>query len=286
MNDTTKPLPTRTTRRRTEVVRAWQASGVVLALLAIGWTTFSAFGLVAYDRFAAHHEYLEAITIVDVDSTSGSTTIVGDGGDRVRVSSIGTRGITAPTDDQQVEGTALHLRSRCNGITSWCSLRYTVHVPAGVAITVRTSGGATIAGVRAAVAVDAHDGHVRVQDVTGPVSVKTRNGGVQASTIHGDLSVGTTNGGITAQAVDGEHVALRTINGGVRAELTSPPRSVAASTSNGSIIVQVPRGPEAYAVRASTANGSEQTEVRTDSTSDRTIVATTRNGSITTRYAG
>jgi DUF4097 and DUF4098 domain-containing protein YvlB len=66
--------------------------------------------------------------------------------------------------------------------------------------------------------------------------------------------------------------------------MLEPPQDLRATTDNGSIEVVLPDTPDAYAVDTSTDNGSIRNDVRTDSTSDRTITLSTDNGNITLRY--
>lgn len=68
--------------------------------------------------------------------------------------------------------------------------------------------------------LQAHNGGIHIQDVTGQVRFHTTNGGVTLQRLAGDVEGSTTNGGLsillTGARWDGQKMDVRTTNGGVR----------------------------------------------------------------------
>ena len=91
-------------------------------------------------------------------------------------------GLRETEERQTVVDGVLELRASCPLIGSdWCSVRYTVEVPADIE-------------VRA----DADNGRLRVTGVDGPVHLESDNGSVEVADLTGNLTVGSNNGSITA----------------------------------------------------------------------------------------
>jgi hypothetical protein len=105
------------------------------------------------------------------------------------------------------------------------SVAFTVRVPAGVRLDVRTvNGGLDIRGAGAEVVARTTNGPVRAESSGGPVSARTTNGPVHARMGSvgdaRDLEFTTTNGPVTVEMPDdlGAEVSMSTTNGSVSTE--------------------------------------------------------------------
>jgi DUF4097 and DUF4098 domain-containing protein YvlB len=80
------------------------------------------------------------------------------------------------------------------------NVRYTVRVPAGTHVDVRTTnGGIDLMGVRGPAKLSATNGGIRARDVAGALEARTTNGGLEidlATVDDGGVRLGCTNGGI------------------------------------------------------------------------------------------
>ena len=76
------------------------------------------------------------------------------------------------------------------------------------------------------------------------------------------------------------------IAGSVRVASEVAPRSVIATSDNGSVEVLVPRTGDSYAVDVSSDNGSTTNEVITDPEAIRRITARSDNGSVRVAHSG
>lgn len=104
-------------------------------------------------------------------------------------------------------------------------------------------------------AVETSNGEIRVRGIRGEVTGETVNGDVEISGPAAALEVKTTNGEIRLTGVGGSAVA-RTTNGGITARFVSVPSRgrVDLGTTNGSVVVSLPRGLKAT-LEAATTNG-------------------------------
>jgi hypothetical protein len=289
MNDTTSNRRDETTTvgRRLEIAWVWRAVGGLLALAGVGWALFSLVGLVAYERLSAHHEFAVPIERIEVDSGSGSVTVLGDQQAGVIVNAVGTRGLATPSDETWVDGTTLHIRTRCHLISNWCSLRYTVHAPRSVSVLVKSGNdGATVDGVDGAVSISSSNGSVAARNLAGSLSVTSENGRIVADNVAGDIRVRTSNGSVRATGLSSRSIDLRTANGHVTGEASVAPERVTLRSSNGGIDFEVPLTDDAFDVVSSSSNGQVRNGIRSDPTSNRKVVATTSNGRISLHYPG
>jgi DUF4097 and DUF4098 domain-containing protein YvlB len=122
--------------------------------------------------------------------------------------------------------------------------------------------------------VEAHNGGITVDGVSGDLRMETVNGGISLDGVSGDVRGETTNGGVRA-TLDGDHwtgagLDLRTTNGGVRLAI---PQNYSAqletSTVNGGLSfdfpvevqgrigrqLSIPLGKGGATIRATTTNG-------------------------------
>ena len=122
--------------------------------------------------------------------------------------------------------------------SSWCSVDDTDEVPAAIEVVASSDNSrVTLTGI---------DGAVNVNAVNGPVDV---------SDVAGDLPLENDNGRIPAGGIDADTVVASTDNGSVSLTFARAPRSVEATSDNGSVEVVLPPGDESYRVDITTDNG-------------------------------
>ena len=100
------------------------------------------------------------------------------------------------------------------------SVRYTVQVPEGLTVSVRTeNGGVELDGVGGALTAESTNGGITGRDLPGGVTATTVNGGVLLSLkqVAGDVSASTVNGGIRIEvpADANAQIDATVVNGGV-----------------------------------------------------------------------
>lgn len=97
---------------------------------------------------------------------------------------------------------------------------YSIVVPSGVAIEVRTvSGSLEISDTNAAVAADGVSGDARLTKVRGGVNITSVSGRVSIEGVSGGLEVSTVSGDLKAKAIEGGALKVSTISGDVSLEL-------------------------------------------------------------------
>jgi hypothetical protein len=112
------------------------------------------------------------------------------------------------------------------GRREWWSVSYRINVPRRNDLDLNANnGGITIEGVTGTIKFDTHNGGVRLSDLAGSVRGATHNGGVtivlSGRQWDGEgIDVETTNGGVTLAIPDGYNAQLetRTVNGGFRSD--------------------------------------------------------------------
>ena len=164
--------------------------------------------------------------MLDVDNSNGPVTITGAAErEQITVTARISDGLRETEERQTLVDGVLELRASCPLIGSeWCSVRYTIEVPADIE-------------VRA----DTDNGRLRVSGVDGPVHLDTDNGSVEVADVTGNLTIGSNNGSITASRLTSDTVVAETDNGSLTIELLETPTSVEARSDNGSVEVVLPR---------------------------------------------
>lgn len=251
---------------------AWKVIGAVLALAALAWGTFEVIGLLA------HEEHTETTTVdatglavVDIDNSAGSIIVVGRASaDEVKVTADISEGLRPTGNRLERVGDRLELEGSCPNFGSdWCDVRYTVEMPAGLALVANGDDGRVeVTGIDARVEVDNDNGPIELDDLGGVVVADNDNGGIVAERMRaGDVRAATDNGRVTIQFVEA-------------------PTAVDARSDNGSVEVVVPATGDAYNVDVTTDNGSEDARTLThDPDSSRTMVVHSDNGDATARVA-
>jgi len=153
---------------------------------------------------------------------------------------------------------------------------------------VGTSGGRIDAArIVGSLRAETSGGGIDIVDVHGPVTAETSGGSVSARAVVGDVHLSSSSGSIRAEA-DGEIVA-ETSGGRIDVVLLGANRGINASTSGGSITINVPKTADA-SFDASTSGGSVTSDLPIARTSsDKKSLKGTLNGGgalITARTSG
>lgn len=248
----------------------WLTLGGILAIAALAWGTYSVISVLAHEEHTERSTFASSdVSSLRVSNESGSVTITATPGDTVTVVAGVSDGWQTTDMSMQVVGGVLELQTDCPAFVSpWCSVDFTVSIPADRPITVDGSGAVRVRGMSESVDIDSDDGRIELDDISGTIDVSNDDGRI----------VGRR---LTAPSVD-----ARNTNGSIELSFIDPPQSVVARTSNGSIDVVVPDAEVLYRVEMDTSHGGTDNLVRTDPNSDHVIDLSTRNGSITVRPPG
>jgi len=238
--------------------------GSAVAALTLAWGTLQVVSRLAHAESTIELTYAAGdVTSVDIRVDSGRIRVVASPNDTVRVTARISDGLTATGNSQDLDGGRLVLRGDCNWLlSSFCSVQYTVEVPAGVSVHART-----------------HNDDVVLTGIDGDVDARSSNGDVRVEGGRpGSLRIGSSNGDVRAIDVGAAQVDASSSNGNVQVTLDDAPDTVRATSSNGDVDVVVPEDRSAYAVDAGSSNGGRAVTIRTDPTSSRTIVARSSTG--------
>jgi hypothetical protein len=252
----------------------WSVTGSVLFAGAVGSGTYNVAILLGHDEYTEEVAYdATDVHAIDIGNDAGSVTVVGTDAatdiGRITLTAKISSGIRETENRHEIVDGVLIVRASCpNFGSSWCDAQYTLEVPHDVDVVIHSD----------------NDG-IRVDDIAGAVDVDADNGSVRAARLSGDVAMSTDNGNITAEELSSAMTSFDTDNGNVRASFTVAPQSVRATSDNGNVTVELPRGDNAYRVESSTDNGSTDIEVREDPAGERVIDVTTDNGDLHVRYA-
>jgi hypothetical protein len=253
------------------VARAvWITLGGILAIAALGWGTYNVISILAHEEYTQRWTFAsDDVSSLAVHNESGSVTITATPGDTITVTAEVSDGWQTTEVSTAVVDGVLGLRSECPAFVSpWCSVDFTIAIPADRPVTVDGSGTVRVRGMSAPIDIDSDDGRAELDDVSGDIRVSNDDGRI----------IGRR---LTSAAVD-----ARNTNGSIELSFLDPPQSVYARTQNGSIEVVVPDTEVLYRVEMDTSHGGTDNLVRTDPNSERTIDLATSNGSITVRPPG
>ena len=229
----------------------WLIAGSVLAAVLLVGTTYQVVDVLAHDEHS--HRWV----------------VIGAPVDRVTIEARVSDGLRATTFGHRVVDDRLEVDASCPGFGSvWCGVDYVIEVPHDTVVEIANDEGGT-----------------RVEDVRGRVEV-TSSGLIDVSGLSGLVVLRSENGAVRATGLRSEVVEARSSNGSVRVASEVAPRSVIATSDNGSVEVLVPRTGDSYAVDVSSDNGSTTNEVITDPEAIRRITARSDNGSVRVAHSG
>ncbi|WP_215545174.1 hypothetical protein [Amycolatopsis sp. CA-230715] len=166
-----------------------------------------------------------------------------------------------------LDGTVLKLWVECGGGSVYCAGSHTVHVPPGVAIDLKSSGG-----------------HVRGVGLAGNITATLRADGVlDLDQPSGVLAIDAEGGGITVTGGRSPRVsAVAVADGTVSLSFAVPPERIEAKSTGGSATVTLPAGPETYRIDGQGISGSPPS----DAASKRTVLVQSDRGEASVRKAG
>jgi hypothetical protein len=251
---------------------AWITAGALFAFASLGWGTYNAVSLLAYDRYKFHETFTTteaaAIEKIQVDNPAGSVHVIGtDSKGSIVIDGDVLRGLSKPTHSEQIKGSTLEVESSCHAASSFCNVDYTLRVPRDIALHIRASGGG-----------------VRTFGIDGVQDIASSGGGVNVEGASSTLKLDSSGGGVTATGIVSSIVEASSSGGGVRLEFERSPTHVQVSSSGGGVTVQVPDNAVPYRVDIGSTGGGTRTDVRTDPDSTRRIVAHSSGGGVTVRY--
>lgn len=247
----------------------WLVVGSVVAIGLLAVSTFQVVDLLAHEEREGTWTVTEPITTLVVDqSGDGSVHVIGAPVDAVTVRARISDGLRPTARAHRVVGDRLEVTASCPNFGGvWCSVDYEIEVPHGTLVQVRNDDG------------------TRVENISGDVDVRS-SGSIDVAGLSGSVQLSTDNGSVRATGMRSPVVDVESDNGSVWITSEVPPKSVIATSDNGSVEVLVPRTDHRYAVDVDTDNGSSTNEVVTDPMADRRLTARTSNGSVRVAYAG
>jgi DUF4097 and DUF4098 domain-containing protein YvlB len=246
----------------------WATLGTLLTVAFVGWGAFNVTVLLAHGQHTEVHRFeASAVQRLIVSSDAGRITVRAAEVDTVTVTARVSTSIGRTGHHETLHDGTLDLGSGCPNFSTWCSVAYTVVVPARVAVDV-TSG----------------DGSVHIQGIEAPVHVRSDNGHVELVRLTGTIQVGTDNGYVVGRGLRATVVDAATDNGHLDLDFAAPVHRVRARSDNGWVEVHVPDRPGAYRVTASTDNGSRDVAVQTDPNGGDTIDVSSDNGHVRVDY--
>ncbi len=263
------PIPTLPPRSGAGRV-VWTWVGLILAAGIVLSLALSTVGSLADQAIPSRQRvFTTPVQAVTVEVGRGSVTVERSAGPDTVVETSGTRGLTSPSDLERVSGRTLTIRSSCGWTFSnnRCSRDYVLKVPPSATLHINTGqGNVGVVGVDGALAVNSGEGDVTVRDGTGPLRATSGQGSVSAD-------------GLRSQDVYAESG-----QGDVDLGFLAPPRRVAANSGQGSVSIELPKGPDTYQIHDSSSEGTTTSTVNESSSSPRIIHATSGQGDVTVRY--
>ncbi|MFE6102928.1 DUF4097 domain-containing protein [Streptomyces laurentii] len=234
---------------------------VAAAGLAVG--ALSGCGMVVNETYEDSSSLPEKITSVRLENGSGRVTVNGTraGGPLSLRRTVSYQDKKPDGPTHRVENGVLILGD-CGDDIDFCSVGYSVDVPAGIPV----SGQVT-------------NGTVKLAKV-GAVQVTTTSGRIEMTGVNGAVDVRTTNGRITGSDVKGGGIKARTSNGGIELNLAAD-QDVQATTTNGTIDLKVPG--TGYRIDARTTNGEKRIGLTDDPAGPHRLTLKTSNGSISVK---
>ena len=248
----------------------WTLVGLVLVAAIVPALALSMIGSTAYKQLSSHQRvFLTPITEVTVEVSSGDITVEPGTGTETMVTTSGVHGLTYPTDEEQLVGHTLVIRSNCGTriFNDRCNRNYVVHLPSEAAVTA-SSG----------------EGDVKVTDMGRAVSAHSDQGDVTIAGGSGTVQASSGQGDVTVSRSYASSVSVQSGQGDATVDLLSSPKRVSATSGQGDVTVELPKGPNSYQVKASSGEGSVSNNVDNNPASDRVINASSGQGDVTVSY--
>jgi hypothetical protein len=208
---------------------------------------------------------------LDVDVRNASLQFESTSTDEVEVRVRGFYLGPTPEVTTVTENNVTSISGGCrNRFFGFCSVQIIIQVPENMPVQARGS-----------------NGRITASELSSPLSLRTTNGSINVSEPAGSLALRTTNGTIVVEDGRSDQVTVSTTNGRIDLDFDTAPSTVIADTTNGAVTVRVPTDGFDYFVNAETVNGSVTTDdVPSDRFAERTITASTTNGSVLVESTG
>jgi hypothetical protein len=259
-------------RGRSGVGRFFRVLGALVAVGVVLIGARAAVGAATLTDDHGHASYPfngDRLVIVGNGSTSSLHITAGQPG-RIEVDRLVFHDIQRPPVTQRMDGDRLQLGIRCpNFVVVRCEARYDLKIPAAVNLQ-----------------IDNLDGDIRVSGITGTMDLRSDSGGINLQGGSGSVRLHNNDGAIRATGLAATTVDASSDSGSIRIDLTVIPQRLTARSNDGAIRLQVPAGPTAYHVDASSRDGRVTVDVPRDDDSPRRISATTDSASVTISRAG
>lgn len=254
----------------------------------------------------------QGVEAIELDLGAGGAVLTGaegassDAGSGGEVTGTRTErsGLRKPTVTEWMDGSTLHLKSRCPGwVSIRCDVHYELTIPAGVRLTGSASGGGLdlrslagevdvsssgggidATGTTGPLTLDSSGGGIEVTDATGPAALHSSGGGINVTRSSGALALDASGGGVTVTESTSSEVVADSSGGGVTVRLTRSPTSIDLDSSGGGVTLTVPDDGQAYAVDASASGGDTKVDVDTAEDSGHRIKARSSGGGVTIAY--
>ena len=249
----------------------WTWAGLVLAALIVAALGVSSVGNLSYQLIPSRHRLFTArLALVNLKVARGDVTVESSSEPRTIVTTSGARGLTSPSDEERVSGDSLVIRSSCGQtfFNNRCDRNYVLRLPPTVSLNISTG-----------------EGNISVTGVEGEITLHSGEGDLEVQGGEANLRMTSGEGNISAVGLHARQLDADTSEGDVDLGFAIPPGRVTASSAEGSITIELPRGPASYQVLAGTAEGNVSTTVNEDSTSQRVIRARSAEGDVTVAYA-
>jgi hypothetical protein len=260
----TAPAPPPAGERDSGARTAVRVLAVVVALALVGYGAVAVAGLLSRGDGTRHASYAGVRTLhLDLSFESvdvvGSSTATG-----VTMTRSFHWSLARPDIGARVSGDTLSVTSHC----PWSpGIPCTGHVRLVVPAATRIVGGSS-------------GGHLTVRRVTSAMNLSSTDGGLEVHGATGTLRLNTSDGGISATGLHTADLRASTSDGSVHLSFLAPPTAVRVTSSDGSVLVDVPHDLTVYRVVVSTKDGSRTVDVPTDPASDRHIAVSTKDGSV------
>jgi Putative adhesin len=248
----------------------WTLVGLLLVVAIVPALALSMIGSTAYKQLSSRHRaFMTPISEVTVEVSSGDITIEPGTGTGAVVATSGVHGLSYPTDDEQLVGRTLVIRSTCGTriFNDRCNRNYVLHLPS-----------------KAEVTASSGEGDVKVTDMGRAVSAHSDQGDVTIAGGSGTVQASTGQGTVTVSRSYASSVSVQSGQGDATVDLLTSPNRVSAVSGQGDVTVEIPKGTNSYQVKASSGEGNVSDTVGNDPASDRVINASSGQGDVIVRY--
>jgi len=269
---------------------AWLTIGSLLAIAIVVVGAYTIVTDIAYRRLPPSARTFHApVRVLDVDIDNGSVVVEAWSRTGASVTSMVTEGISSPSDDEDLTEGTLRVSSSCGANyvgNDHCNLNVAIRVPPTTKINVQAENGdVTVRDVMDSLDLDSGQGDLTTVGCRGALELRSGQGDVTVIGGQGRLELHSGQGAVNASDLTSSLVTATSGQGDVHIAFATAPSDVLATSAQGSVTVDLPKGPTAYRVLASSSQGSVSTgSVHIDSASRRVVTATSGQGDVSVRY--